>query len=91
MREKLDGAGFNNVKIVVSSGFNAGKCRAMAFANAPIDTIGTGSYLPTKWAETYATADIICYNGAFKVKTGREFLLKDYQERYGSIQPNPDA
>lgn len=87
MREKLDEAGFKNVKIVASSGFNAGKCRAMTFANAPIDMIGTGSYLPTKWSETYATADIICYDGNFKVKVGREFMIADYQKRYGNKQP----
>ena len=35
----------------------------MAAANAPIDVIGTGSYLPELWSETYATADIIAYDG----------------------------
>lgn len=87
-REKLNEAGFNNVKIVASSGFNTEKCHVMAKANAPIDVIGTGSYLPTKWQETYATTDIICYDGKFKVKSGREFLIKDYQERYGIKQPS---
>lgn len=87
LREKLDEAGFNKVKIVASSGFNPEKCRVMAKANAPIDIIGTGSYLPVKWPETYATADIICYDGKFKVKSGREFLIRDYQDRYGDKQP----
>lgn len=87
MREKLDQAGFEKVKIIASSGFNTEKCRVMANANAPIDLIGTGSYLPSKWSETYATTDIICYDGNFKVKSGREFLIKDYQERYGKTQP----
>jgi len=31
--------------------------------------------LPDQWSETYATADIISYNGVTRVKTGREFLL----------------
>lgn len=87
MREKLNKAGFEKVRIVASSGFNTEKCRVMAQANAPIDIIGTGSYLPSKWSETYATTDIICYDGKFKVKSGREFLIKDYQERYGKTQP----
>ena len=38
--------------------------------------IGTGSYLPEKWTETYATADIIQYDGVPRVKLGREFLLR---------------
>jgi nicotinate phosphoribosyltransferase len=48
----------------------------MAAANAPIDVIGTGSYLPELWSETYATADIIAYDGEPRVKAGREFLLR---------------
>lgn len=89
MREQLDKAGFKNVKIIASSGFNTEKCEAMALADAPIDMVGTGSYLPEKWTETYATADIICYDGVFKAKAGREFLVKDYQERYGDQQVKP--
>jgi nicotinate phosphoribosyltransferase len=48
----------------------------MAVANTPIDVIGTGSYLPELWNETYATADIIAYDGQALVKAGREFLLR---------------
>lgn len=76
LREALDGAGFAAVKIVASSGFNIEKCRMMAAACAPIDVIGTGSFLPELWTETYATADIIAYDGQPMVKLGREFLLK---------------
>ena len=46
MREALDAAGFPKVKIVASSGFGPAKCRVMAEANAPIDVVGTGSFLP---------------------------------------------
>jgi len=76
MREVLDSAGFDKVKIVASSGFNPAKCRLMAEAKAPIDMIGTGSYLPELWSETYATADIVEYDGEPRVKVGREFLLR---------------
>ena len=76
MRQALDDAGFPNAKIVASSGFGPEKCRMMAAANAPIDVIGTGSYLPESWSETYATADIIAYDGEPMVKAGREFLLR---------------
>jgi nicotinate phosphoribosyltransferase len=76
MREELDAVGAQSVKIVVSSGFNVEKCRVMADARAPIDLIGTGSFIPDHWSETYATADIVDYGGAARVKVGREFLLR---------------
>lgn len=77
VREVLDDQGFDKVQIVASSGFNGLKCKVMAMARAPIDVIGTGSYLPYKWGETYATADIVAYDGRPMVKVGREFLFKD--------------
>jgi nicotinate phosphoribosyltransferase len=76
IRRRLDQAGFPAVKIVASSGFAPAKCRMMAAANAPIDVVGTGSYLPDLWSETYATADIVAYGGKPMVKAGREFLLR---------------
>ena len=75
LREELDARGYEQVKIVCSSGFGPEKCRVFALAQTPVDVIGTGSYLPDQWSETYATADIISYNGVTRVKTGREFLL----------------
>jgi nicotinate phosphoribosyltransferase len=77
VREKLDEAGFDRVKIIASSGFNPKKCKLMASARAPIDLIGTGSYLPEWWSETYATADVIAYGGVPRVKVGREFLFPE--------------
>ncbi|HYM30301.1 MAG TPA: hypothetical protein VEU47_03315 [Candidatus Cybelea sp.] len=76
LRDALDAAGFKSVKIVTSSGFGPAKCKVMASVKAPIDVVGTGSYLPERWDETYATADIIAYDGGPSVKIGREFLLK---------------
>lgn len=75
-REKLDEAGFGHAKIVCSSGFDVEKCKVMADVKAPIDVIGSGSYLPANWTETYATSDIIAYDGEPLVKLGREFLLR---------------
>jgi nicotinate phosphoribosyltransferase len=63
-----------DVKIVASSGFNLRKCRVMARARAPIDMVGTGSFLPDTMPETYATADIVAYDGRPMVKVGREWL-----------------
>jgi nicotinate phosphoribosyltransferase len=81
MREELDAAGFPKVRIVASSGFGVGKCRVMAEARAPIDVVGTGSFIPDAWSETYATADIVEYDGAPRVKVGREFLLRRGEAR----------
>lgn len=76
MREALDEAGYPKVRIVVSSGFGVEKCRVMADARAPINIVGTGSFIPDSWHETYATADIVAYDGVPMVKVGREFLLR---------------
>ncbi|MEM9205524.1 MAG: hypothetical protein AAGA88_04275 [Pseudomonadota bacterium] len=73
-RNALDKAGYTDATIVASSGFNAQKCQIAGAARAPIDVIGTGSFLPTTLGETYATADIIKYDGEKRVKVGREFL-----------------
>ena len=76
LRERLDAAGFDRVRIIASSGFGPEKCKLMASVRAPIDIIGTGSYLPERWTETYATADVIAYDRHPRVKVGREFLLR---------------
>ena len=76
LREQLNEAGFEKVGIIGSSGFGPAKCKAMAVARAPVEAIGTGSFLPEQWSETFATADIINYDGQARVKTGREFLLR---------------
>lgn len=76
LRDHLDEAGFDKVRIVASSGFDPQKCSIMAMAHAPIDVIGTGSFLPERWPDTYATADIVAYEGTPLVKVGREFLLR---------------
>jgi|SRR5579859_2176586 len=80
-REALDAAGYARVRVVASSGFGVDKCRVMADARAPIDVVGTGSFIPDAWHETYATADIIEYDGMPLVKLGREFLLRKNGER----------
>ena len=84
MREALDDAGYPRVRIVASSGFGTDKCRVMADARAPIDVVGTGSFIPDAWHETYATADIVAYDGTAMVKVGREFLLRKNGERQRS-------
>ena len=83
MRESLDEAGFERVRIVASSGFGVEKCSVMADANTPIDVVGTGSFIPEIWSETYATADIVSYDGEPMVKIGREFLLRSVKRDLG--------
>lgn len=76
MREQLNEAGFTEVRIIASSGFGLQKCMTMRDSHAPLDVVGTGSFIPVKWNETYATADIVAYDGEKRVKVGREFLLQ---------------
>lgn len=81
-RKALDDAGFKTPTIVASSGFDTLKCRVFGNLSAPVDVIGTGSFLPSKLSRTYATADIVRYELADGdgrrtfdlVKVGREFL-----------------
>ena len=82
-REELDAAGYGKVRIVASSGFSVQKCRVMNEAHAPVDVVGTGSFIPDSWSETYATADIVEYDGTPRVKLGREFLLRNGRRRNG--------
>lgn len=76
VRRALDNAGFKDAMIVGSSGFDPQKCQIMGAAKAPLDMVGTGSFLPATLTETYATADIIAYGGQQRVKVGREFLFE---------------
>ena len=75
VRQALDRAGYGEAQIVGSSGFDPQKCQVMGAARAPLDMVGTGSFLPATLTETYATADIIAYDGTRRVKVGREFLF----------------
>ncbi len=84
VRERLDAEGFDKVKIIASSGFGPQKCKLMASVKAPIDVIGTGSFLPEQWSETYATADVIAYDGRQSVKVGREFLFPSADGKGGA-------
>jgi len=75
VRNALDKAGYKDMKIVASSGFDSQKCQVTGAAKAPVDFIGTGSFLPATLSETYATADVISYGGVKRVKVGRENLF----------------
>jgi len=76
LRQTLDAAGFSNCRIVGSSGFNLFKCKMFANSRAPLDSVGTGSFIPENFGDTFATADIFMYDGKFNVKLGREKLFQ---------------
>ncbi len=76
MRQTLDAAGYGACRIVASSGFNLFKCKMFGNARAPVDTIGTGSFIPENLNETFATADVFMYDGHFDIKLGREKLFQ---------------
>ena len=76
LRESLDAAGFGDVRIVASSGFGPVKCKVMASVSAPIDVIGTGSFLPERWDEPFAPAGGVTYGVKPPVKGGRQFVFR---------------
>src|SRR5262249_11464490 len=91
LRAELDRAGFDKVKIVASSGFGPAKCRVMAAAKAPIDVLGSGSFPPSNWTETYPTADPVVtadtveHDGKTRRRVGRAFLHRSLPS--GRAQP----
>jgi nicotinate phosphoribosyltransferase len=76
LRQTLDQNGFNAAKIVASSGFNLFKCKMFGNARAPVDWIGTGSFIPDPFGDTFATADVFLFDGELNVKLGREKLFQ---------------
>ncbi len=64
------------MSIIASSRLAPINAGVFGLANAPVDVIGTGSFLPQIWSQTYTAADIIAYDGQSRVKVGREFLIR---------------
>ena len=62
--------------LCLAAGLLSAPAHAAPQYNLPIDVVGTGSFIPDVWTETYATADIVSYDGVPMVKVGREFLLR---------------
>src|SRR5258707_981659 len=69
VRDALDGAGFDHVKIVVSGGFTADKIRDFELNDVPVDADGVGSSLVR--ASNDFTADIVVTDGLPAAKVGR--------------------
>jgi nicotinate phosphoribosyltransferase len=75
VRDALDREGFQQVKIVVSGGFNVEKIRAFEEQGVPVDMYGVGSSLFQGRFDF--TADVVRVDGRDCAKVGRRF------------QPNP--
>ena len=71
VREALDRDGFEQVKIVVSGGFDAERIRAFENLGVPVDSYGVGSALIR--GENDFTADIVMTDGRPSAKVGRRF------------------
>jgi len=71
VRDALDAAGFDFVKIVASGGFTAERIANFEASNVPVDAYGVGSSLLTG-AFDY-TADIVMVNNRPCAKVGRRF------------------
>jgi nicotinate phosphoribosyltransferase len=75
VRGALDGAGFGDVKIVVSGGFTAARIREFEAQEIPVDAYGVGSSLIR--GQNDFTADVVLLDGRPVAKVGRTY------------QPNP--
>ena len=71
VRNALDGAGFQSVRIVASGGFNAEKIKRFEDHQAPVDGYGVGSSLFANAGQHDFTADIVRCDGKAVAKIGR--------------------
>lgn len=79
VRSALDRAGFQNVKIVVSGGFNVEKIQEFESQGVPVDAYGVGSSL---FQGRYDfTADVVLKDGVSCAKVGREYRPNPRLER----------
>jgi nicotinate phosphoribosyltransferase len=79
VRGALDGAGFADVRIVVSGGFNAQRIREFEDGGVPVDAYGVGSSLIR--GENDFTADVVLLDGQPAAKAGRAFSPNARLER----------
>jgi nicotinate phosphoribosyltransferase len=78
VREALDRAGHERVKIVVSGGFRAPRIRDFEAAGVPVDAYGVGSAL-IRGSNDF-TADIVLRDGRPVAKVGRRYNPSDRLE-----------
>jgi nicotinate phosphoribosyltransferase len=70
VRDELDSAGYERVKIVASGGFDAVRIEEFELAGAPVDAYGVGSAL-LRGSNNF-TADVVRVDGKPCAKVGRE-------------------
>ena len=71
VRNALDEAGFERIKIVVSGGFDTDRIREFEEKGVPVDSYGVGSALLR--GENDFTADIVLTDGLPSAKVGRSY------------------
>ena len=79
VRGALDGAGFGEVKIVVSGGFTASRIREFEAAEVAVDAYGVGSSLIR--GQNDFTADVVIVDGEPGAKAGRTYKPNPRMER----------
>jgi nicotinate phosphoribosyltransferase len=79
VREALDRAGFGDVRIVASGGFNAERIREFEAAGVPVDAYGVGSSLIR--GENDFTADVVLVEGRPGGKVGRTYTPNPRMEK----------
>lgn len=70
LRKALDDEGFNFVKIIVSSSFNAEKIKEWVKLNVPVDTYGVGTSFVNNMTVGF-TGDLVVLDGKDEAKEGR--------------------
>jgi nicotinate phosphoribosyltransferase len=81
VRAGLDQAGFTDVRIVVSGGFNAQRIREFESQGVPVDAYGVGSSLIR--GDNDFTADVVRLDGRPCAKAGRRYAPNPRLERVG--------
>jgi nicotinate phosphoribosyltransferase len=79
VRDALDAAGFEEVRIVVSGGFTVEKIRLFEERGVPVDAYGVGSSLIR--GENDFTADVVLLDGRPVSKVGRRYRPNPRLER----------
>jgi nicotinate phosphoribosyltransferase len=79
LRDALDDAGFDAVRIVVSGGFTVDKIRDFEAGGVPVDAYGIGSSL-IRGSNDF-TADIVMTDGVASAKVGRRYRPNPRLER----------
>jgi nicotinate phosphoribosyltransferase len=71
VRNALDEAGFERIKIVASGGFDAEKIRHFEERGVPVDSYGVGSALIR--GQNDFTGDVVLTDGLSSAKVGRRY------------------